>query len=63
VIDKIASTSEDESGNITNDVISQTSTTSPSTVVDIEIQDIEGVGPTSAKKLKEAGIVSVMDLV
>ena len=47
---------------------SQTSTTSssssssPSTVVDIEIQDIEGVGPTTARKLKEAGIVSVMDL-
>ena len=35
---------------------------SPSTVVDIEIQDIEGVGPTTARKLKEAGIVSVMDL-
>jgi DNA repair protein RadA len=27
-----------------------------------EIQDIEGIGPTTAKKLKEAGIVSVMDL-
>lgn len=31
-------------------------------VVDLEIQDIEGVGPTTARKLKEAGIVSVMDL-
>jgi DNA repair protein RadA len=30
--------------------------------IDLEIQDIEGVGPTTAKKLKEAGIVSVMDL-
>lgn len=29
---------------------------------DVEIQDIEGIGPTTAKKLKEAGIVSVMDL-
>ena len=29
---------------------------------DLEIQDIEGIGPTTAKKLKEAGIVSVMDL-
>jgi DNA repair protein RadA len=38
------------------------SSSSPSTVVDIEIQDIEGVGPTTARKLKEAGIVSVMDL-
>jgi DNA repair protein RadA len=62
MIDKRASTSEDESDNVTNDVTSQTPTTSPSTVVDLEIQDIEGVGPTTAKKLKEAGIVSVMDL-
>jgi len=31
-------------------------------ILDLEIQDIEGVGPTTAKKLKEAGIVSVMDL-
>jgi DNA repair protein RadA len=29
---------------------------------DLEIQDIPGIGPTTAKKLKEAGIVSVMDL-
>ena len=39
--------------------------TLPSTslqVTDLEIQDIEGIGPTTAKKLKEAGIVSVMDL-
>ena len=28
----------------------------------LEIQDIQGIGPTTAKKLKEAGIVSVMDL-
>ncbi|MGC2307160.1 MAG: helix-hairpin-helix domain-containing protein [Nitrososphaeraceae archaeon] len=41
---------------------SQTSSSSPSTVVDIEILDIEGVGSTTAKKLKEAGIASVMDL-
>jgi DNA repair protein RadA len=31
-------------------------------ILDLEIQDIEGVGPTTVKKLKEAGIVSVMDL-
>ena len=62
MIDKQASTSDDESENIANDVTSQTSTSSPSTVVDLEIQDIEGVGPTTARKLKEAGIVSVMDL-
>jgi DNA repair protein RadA len=34
----------------------------PAVPEDLEIQDIEGVGPTTAKKLKEAGIVSVMDL-
>jgi DNA repair protein RadA len=31
-------------------------------ILDLEIQDIEGIGPTTAKKLKEAGIISVMDL-
>ena len=31
-------------------------------IIESEIQDIEGIGPTTAKKLKEAGIVSVMDL-
>ena len=43
--------------NYTNEVIA-TSTMAD----DLEIQDIEGIGPTTAKKLKEAGIVSVMDL-
>lgn len=33
-----------------------------SSVTDLEIQDIEGVGPTTEKKLKQAGIVSPMDL-
>jgi len=40
------------------DAIRETSSPLP----DLEIQDIEGIGPTTAKKLKEAGIVSVMDL-
>ena len=62
MIEKRVSTSENESDKVASDLTSQTSTTSPSTGVDIEIQDIEGVGPTTAKKLKEAGIVSVMDL-
>ena len=35
---------------------------SSSPIIELEIQDIEGIGPTTAKKLKEAGIVSVMDL-
>jgi DNA repair protein RadA len=38
------------------------SETLPSSTVELDIQDIEGIGPTTAKKLKEAGIVSVMDL-
>jgi hypothetical protein len=33
-----------------------------SDIISIEIQDIEGIGLTTTKKLKEAGIVSVMDL-
>ena len=31
-------------------------------VVEVEIEDIEGVGPTTARKMKEAGISSVMEL-
>lgn len=31
-------------------------------VVELEIEDIEGVGPTTARKMKEAGITSVMEL-
>src|ERR687898_1567950 len=63
MIDKTASDEADNAAyNVTgeNNAVSQTSSTS--TVVDIEIQDIEGIGPTTARKLKEAGIVSVMDL-
>src|ERR671932_500936 len=41
---------------------STVSETSSSGIIELEIQDIEGIGPTTAKKLKEAGIVSVMDL-
>lgn len=44
---------------VTNrETISQTSPP----IEDLEIHDIEGIGPTTTKKLKEAGIVSVMDL-
>src|SRR5919206_224775 len=35
---------------------------SSSPIIELDIQDIEGIGPTTAKKLKEAGIISVMDL-
>src|ERR671910_478384 len=31
-------------------------------LTNLEIQDIEGIGPTTTKKLREAGIFSVMDL-
>jgi DNA repair protein RadA len=31
-------------------------------IINVEIQDIEGIGPTTAKKLKDAGVISVMDL-
>jgi len=41
-----------------DDNINEISKTSP----DLEIQDIQGIGPSTAKKLKEAGIISVMDL-
>src|SRR5918998_5603656 len=69
MIDKTAS-QENEANSNTNDDITteqnnvtpQASSSSSPTIVDLEIQDIEGVGPTTAKKLKEAGIISVMDL-
>jgi DNA repair protein RadA len=64
--DKKAWVPDSESNNVANDVTSHNSTSSSSSTVvaavDLEIQDIEGVGPTTARKLKEAGIVSVMDL-
>jgi DNA repair protein RadA len=31
-------------------------------ILDLKIEDIEGIGPTTARKLKESGIVSPMDL-
>ncbi|MDQ3838157.1 MAG: helix-hairpin-helix domain-containing protein, partial [Thermoproteota archaeon] len=68
MIDKTASQeNETDSKNAEYDITEQSNVmpnTPPAspTVVDLEIQDIEGVGPTTAKKLKEAGIISVMDL-
>ena len=58
----VLSTNVNEYSSTNSDSENSASSSSPSTVVDIEIQDIEGVGPTTARKLKEAGIVSVMDL-
>ena len=34
----------------------------PLPILDLELQDIEGIGPTTARKLEESGIVSPMDL-
>jgi hypothetical protein len=65
VIDRRDS-AENESSRDNDDTLPSHDTTTPSTIsppmVDLEIHDIEGIGPTTAKKLKEAGIVSVMDL-
>ncbi len=49
---------EESSPVVKEDNNNEIKTSSP----DLEIQDIQGIGPTTAKKLKEAGIVSVMDL-
>jgi len=67
VIDRRASAENESNSNGDNDdTLPSHETTTPSTVslpmIDLEIHDIEGIGPTTAKKLKEAGIVSVMDL-
>src|ERR1700680_2311582 len=67
MIDRRASAeNEANSDGDNDDIIPSHDTTIPSTVsppmVDLEIHDIEGIGPKTAKKLKDAGIVSVMDL-
>jgi len=49
-----------EDDNDANTTVASEGSSSP--IIELEIQDIEGIGPTTAKKLKEAGIVSVMDL-
>ena len=57
-------TEDNESTLMNSDAsLSTLSEQSPITdLTNLEIQDIEGVGPTTAKKLREAGIFSVMDL-
>jgi len=42
-------TISDEDGSITD-------------IADLEMKDIEGIGPTTARKLREAGIISVLEL-
>ena len=39
-----------------------TMTNASRNVAELEIEDIEGIGPTTARKMKEAGISSVMEL-
>jgi DNA repair protein RadA len=60
----IANDEQSVSQKVDHDDVSNTETISQTSppIVDLEIHDIEGIGPTTTKKLKEAGIVSVMDL-
>src|SRR5919106_2032492 len=56
---------EDNDNTIMNTETSLTTLSEQSPINDLtnlEIQDIEGIGPTTTKKLREAGIFSVMDL-
>jgi predicted flap endonuclease-1-like 5' DNA nuclease len=64
MIDKKSHTENelDNSNNNDNEDVIRMDPSSESPALDLEIQDIEGIGPTTAKKLKEAGIISVMDL-
>ena len=58
----VAESNTKESSPMTKDGDTNAIRETSSDIVNLEIQDIEGIGPTTAKKLKEAGIVSVMDL-
>ena len=56
---------EDNENTVMNSDASLSTLSEQSPITDLtnlEIQDIEGIGPTTAKKLREAGIFSVMDL-
>src|SRR5438128_4248825 len=57
-------TENDDASSITPIISTNTESEAspPLPIIDLNIQDIEGIGPTTAKKLKEAGIVSPMDL-
>jgi DNA repair protein RadA len=62
MVDRKASMENESNNNIVQKNDTNTISEISSPVIDLEIQDIEGIGPTTAKKLKEAGIISVMDL-
>ncbi len=53
-------TKNDDHSSITP--IISTNTESELPILDLKIEDIEGIGPTTARKLKESGILSPMDL-
>src|SRR3989442_8026456 len=57
-------TENDDASSITPIISTNTEseTSPPLPILDLKIQDIEGIGPTTARKLKESGIVSPMDL-
>jgi len=38
------------------------SKTLPTIIDDLDIQDVPGIGPTTAKKLRDGGILNVFDL-
>src|SRR5919202_4032271 len=62
MVERKAAMEGDSNNNIIQKKDINTISESLSPIIDLEIQDIEGIGPTTAKKLKDAGIVSVMDL-
>jgi DNA repair protein RadA len=62
MVDRKASMENESNNDIAQKNNTNIISESSSPIIDLEIQDIEGIGPTTAKKLKEAGIVSVMDL-
>lgn len=64
-VDKYDQSEKEDNDNIINTETSLTTLSEQSQINDLtnlEIQDIEGIGPTTTKKLREAGIFSVMDL-
>ena len=62
MVDRKATMETESNNDIVQKNNANTISETSSPIIDLEIQDIEGIGPTTAKKLKEAGIVSVMDL-
>ena len=55
-----ATTKNDDASSMTpiNSTNTESEASPPLPILDLKIQDIEGIGPTTARKLKESGIVS-----